>query len=282
MDALFRLSAFGDEIADDLEEQLRVLRDLRIAYLELRRAWGKNVLHLTDQEAQEARRLCDRYGIAVSAIGSPVGKSPLANPLDEELGNLQRIFQIARMFDVDRVRVFSFYPPESDEPAGSDRYVAEATARLQRMAQLAADAGIVLLLENERGIVGDTIARCRALLSGVDSPHLRFVWDPSNFVSVQEARSVERGWQDLGSYVAHVHVKDGVLEGGGVRVAGEGDGQIDLLLTRLRETGYQGFLALEPHLIVAGHSSGYSGPEGMARAAEALRRVMAQTGCVEA
>jgi hypothetical protein len=35
-------------------------------------------------------------------------------------------------------------------------------------------------------------------------------------------------------------------------------------------------------LIVAGHSSGYSGPEGMARAAEALRRVMAQTGCIEA
>jgi hypothetical protein len=38
---------------------------------------------------------------------------------------------------------------------------------------------------------------------------------------------------------------------------------------------------LEPHLAIAGHSSGFSGPEGMAYAVNALRRVMAETGCVE-
>jgi hypothetical protein len=51
---------------------------------------------------------------------------------------------------------------------------------------------------------------------------------------------------------------------------------------RLREAGYQGILALEPHLAIAGHSSGFSGPEGMAYAAQALRRLMAEVGCVEA
>ena len=40
-------------------------------------------------------------------------------------------------------------------------------------------------------------------------------------------------------------------------------------------------LALEPHLAIAGHSSGFSGPEGMAYAAQKLREVMAATGCVE-
>ena len=41
-------------------------------------------------------------------------------------------------------------------------------------------------------------------------------------------------------------------------------------------------LALEPHLAVAGHSSGFSGPEGMEVAVRALRRVMQEQGCREA
>ena len=53
------------------------------------------------------------------------------------------------------------------------------------------------------------------------------------------------------------------------------------LLSRLQAKGYQGILALEPHLAIAGHSSGFSGPEGMAYAAKKLREVMSATGCIE-
>ena len=63
--------------------------------------------------------------------------------------------------------------------------------------------------------------------------------------------------------------------------AGEGDGQFDLLLNNLAKAGYQGFLALEPHLAFAGHSSGFSGAEGMGRAATALRALMATVGIDE-
>ncbi len=45
MSATFRISAFGDEIAPDLDEQLTTLRSLAIGYLDLRGAWGKNVLY---------------------------------------------------------------------------------------------------------------------------------------------------------------------------------------------------------------------------------------------
>jgi hypothetical protein len=53
------------------------------------------------------------------------------------------------------------------------------------------------------------------------------------------------------------------------------------MLTRLKAMEYQGTLALEPHLQFAGHSRGYSGGEGMRVAVEALRKLMAQTGCQE-
>ena len=56
--------------------------------------------------------------------------------------------------------------------------------------------------------------------------------------------------------------------------AGEGDGQVPQLLRALRERGYRGFLTLEPHLVTAGASSGFSGPDGMRTAIRALRNLI--------
>lgn len=241
--ATFTLSAFGDEIADDLHEQLRLLRELHIGYLELRGAWGTNVLRMDDETVAKVRRVCDEYGIAVSCIGSPLGKSPLADPLEREITNLKRIFQVAEALATRRVRIFSFYPPDTRSNARYDEYVAEATTRLARLADLARSEGFALLLENEKEIVGDTPERCHAILSAVDSPYLRFAWDPANFVQVGVAQPMARGWTSLGPYVDHVHIKDALFADGSVRAAGEGDGQVGELLAALRDGGYQGFLA---------------------------------------
>ncbi|MCB0115709.1 MAG: TIM barrel protein [Caldilineaceae bacterium] len=281
MSATFKLSAFGDEIADDLAEQLRVLNQLNVGYLELRGAWGKNVLKLTDDEVARVGQMCADAGVTVSALGSPVGKSPLADPIENELGNLRRLIDIARALGTRTIRVFSFYPADISTNAHYDQHLDEAIAKLKALADLAAAEDMQLVLENEKDIVGDTVARCRAILAAVDSPSLRFAWDPANFVQVKEAKVTERGWPVLGEYVGYIHIKDALLNDGGVTAAGEGDGQVPELLTHLRDSGYQGFLALEPHLVVAGHSTGFSGTSGMTYAVEKLRQVMAATGCEE-
>lgn len=280
--AQFVLSAFGNEIAEGLKDQLRLLQELRIGYLELKEVWGKNVLYLDDDDVAVVRQTCAEYGVTVSCIGSPIGKSPIQDPVEKELANLARICQIGEAVGCRRIRVFSFYPPDTSSNAGYDAYLEEATSRLIQLTKLAERKGFTLMLENEKDIVGDTLARCHTLVSAVDSPHLRFLWDPANFVQVGEAQLTERGWPLLGDYVGYVHVKDAVLADGSVKPAGEGDGQVGELLVKLREGGYQGFLALEPHLAIAGHSSGFSGVSGMRRAVASLRELMAQHGCEEA
>ncbi|RME51629.1 MAG: sugar phosphate isomerase/epimerase, partial [Caldilineae bacterium] len=132
-------------------------------------------------------------------------------------------------------------------------------------------------LENEKGIVGDTLDRCVRLMNGLPSPAVVFLWDPANFVQVGEERVTERGWPLLGDRVGYVHIKDCTMDGR-LCAAGEGDGQVPELIQRLREKGYHGFLALEPHLALAGHSSGFSGPDGMAYAAKKLREVLGGNG----
>ena len=278
----WRISAFGDEVSDDLHEQLQILRALQIGYLELRGVWGKNVLHLNDDEVQQIVSACTAQGMAVSAIGSPVGKSLITQPLDRELQNLTRIFAIAEALGTRMVRVFSFYPPEASETPWSDEdLVEESIARLAAMTETATAAGMQLVLENESGIVGDTVTRCKRLLAAIPSANFGFAWDPANFVHVGEATAVDEGWADLGPRTRHVHIKDYRLATGEVLPAGEGDGQIDLLLPRLAAAGYDGFVALEPHLAFAGQSSGFSGADGMLRAATALRLMLANAGISE-
>jgi sugar phosphate isomerase/epimerase len=279
--AKFAISAFGDEIADDLSEQLRILRDLQIGALDLRAAWGKKLLQFDKDDINAVRNTCAEQGMAVSCIGSPIGKSPIVDPIEQELSNLLRIFRIGDAVGTRRVRVFSFYPRDRSTNAHYDQHVDEAVSRLTTLVSMAQRDGFTLLLENEKGIVGDTIQRCHAILSGLDSVHVRFLWDPANFVQVGEAKPTDDGWASLGPFVGYVHIKDAVSSDGSIRPAGEGDGQVGALLTKLRQAGYRGYLALEPHLAVAGHSGGFSGADGMERAVDALRKLMAQTGCVE-
>jgi sugar phosphate isomerase/epimerase len=271
----FTISAFGDEIAPALEDQLKVLNDLDIPQLDLRTAWGTNVLKMSDEQVARAKQLCDEHGVVVGCIGSPIGKSPLADPIENELDNLRRIMQIARALGTRAIRIFSFYPPDTSSNVHYDHHVAESGERLSKLTELAKIEDFDLLLENEKGVVGDTPERCEALMEFVNSPYLRLIWDPANFVQVGVAHQVERYWDLIGGDVGYVHIKDALLSDGTVKAAGEGDGQVKELLIKLRDTGWEGVLSLEPHLAVAGHSSGFSGVSGMTYAVKALRGLLA-------
>jgi sugar phosphate isomerase/epimerase len=279
--ATFTLSAFGDEIAPDLDEQLTTLNALDVGYLDLRGAWGTNVLRMDEDDLDRVNAVCEAHGVKVACLGSPIGKSPIEDPIDIELDNLRRIIEIGERVGCNRVRFFSFYPPDTSTNEHYDEYVDLSVARIAKLVDLAEEAGFTMLLENEKGIVTDTLARCEAVVKAVDSPHLRFLWDSANFIQVGEERVVERGWPMLSDYIGYVHIKDAVMSDGHVVAAGEGDGQLPELLSLLIEDGYQGFLSLEPHLKVAGHSTGFSGAEGMTYAVNALRKVMDEVGCNE-
>ena len=82
MTARFTLSAFGDETAEDVDEQLTVLNELDIRYLELRSAWGTNVLELTDARVGRLVGLCEAHSIAISCVGR---RLVLGDRTDDEL-----------------------------------------------------------------------------------------------------------------------------------------------------------------------------------------------------
>ena len=268
---IFTLSAFGDEIDADLATQLDVLAAEGVRHLELRGAWGKNVLDLDAAELQRARALLDERSFGVSAIGSPIGKSQLDHRREFEVGRLERAVRAADVLGTRLIRVFSFHLP-TPEP---ERYRDEVLARMRQLARRAEAEGVVLLHENEKGIYGDVPSRCAEIIAAANSPALRNAFDPANYVQCG-VRPMDEAWPLLADATTHIHIKDAVFADGSVRPAGEGDGQVPELLATLAERGYQGFVTLEPHLKIAGPSGGFSGAEGMRVAVRALRKLLAE------
>ena len=76
--------------------------------------------------------------------------------------------------------------------------------------------------------------------------HFKAVFDFANFV--QARQDTLEAYELLKPYIAYIHVKDARWEDGSVVPAGFGDGNVELILKRLKETGYGGYLSLEPHL----------------------------------
>ncbi len=278
---MIHLAAFADEISPDLDEQIAVLQDTGIRFVELRGVWDTNVLDLSDAQIATIHAAFDRAGLGVSAIGSPIGKVPVDADFGAHLHRFERALTLARAFGA-VVRLFSFYPPA--EAAAAATFAAEGWApfratvldRMREMTARARAANVVLVHENEKDIYGDTIARCVDLLTAIDDPHLRAVFDPANFIQCDQ-QPYPAAYDALQPWLRYVHVKD-ALPDGTVVAAGEGAADWPALLARLRADGYDGVFSLEPHLAAAGRLSGFSGPERFRHAARAFQALLQAMG----
>ena len=184
--ANFILSAFADEIDPNFEEQLKGLKKLDIPYVELRGVNGKSFTLLTDDEVLDVRDLLARYGIKVWSLGSPIGKIHTNDDFEAHKHLLTRIMDIGDMLDVKRIRMFSFYP---EAGISREEFEKKAFSMIGELLDMAEARGFVLCHENEKGIYGDTAARCAELLDAL--PALHAVYDPANFIQSDE-RSEER------------------------------------------------------------------------------------------
>jgi sugar phosphate isomerase/epimerase len=269
MSLMIRISAFADEISQDPVEQLDVLARHGIHHIEFRAIHGTNVLDLSESEHKAFRALLASHSFGLSAIASPIGKIRINEAFEPHLVKFEKALELAEFYDTPRVRLFSFYIP-SGEQAGDHR--AEVMSRMAELTRRAAARGVTLLLENEKGIFGDQADRVADILATVNSPSLRHAFDPANYVEV--GQPIDAAWASLRSYVVHFHVKDYDSKTERNVPAGAGDGLIPKLIQDAVNSGYEGFCVLEPHLVIAGQSSGFTGPERFGDAASALKQIL--------
>lgn len=264
--ATWTLSGFGDEIDDDPVVQIAVLQALGANHLEVRSAWGTNVVDLSEDQLAALAALLSARGMGVSAIASPIGKVDVSAPIDAELARLDAAINAARVLSTGFIRIFSFYRAAG---VAVEDVRDEVVSHLAALAARAEEAGVVLLHENEKDIYGDVPERVHEIITAVDSPALRVAWDNANFVQCG-VKPFTDGYALLRPYLVYLQVKDALADTGTVVPAGEGDGELDATVAALVEDGFTGFASLEPHLAETGQLGGFSGPAAFGRAARAF------------
>jgi sugar phosphate isomerase/epimerase len=271
---MWTLSGFADEIDPDLEEQCRVLDDLGIRYIEFRSAWDVNVLDLSDGQLDDVEKILAAHSIAVSSIGSPIGKINVEDDFDAHLVRMDRALQVAERLGAPYIRLFSFFLREDQRP---EDFRDEVIRRMRGLTERAAGHDVILLHENEKEIFGDVPDRVLDIVESVDSPQLKLAWDAANYVQCG-VRPFTDGYRRLRPHTVYIQVKDALLDGGKVVPAGEGDGEVRETIRALLADGYDGFFSMEPHLASANPLGGFTGADEFVRATKAFTDILRSEG----
>ncbi len=270
----WELSGFGDEIDDDPAIQIAVLQALGANHIEVRSAWGTNIVDLDADQLARLKSLLDGFGMKVSAIASPIGKVDVSLPVEHEVERLRRAANAAHVLNARYIRIFSFYYREG---VAVDSIRDDVMERMRALASVAEEEGVILLHENEKDIFGDVPDRVLDIIETVNSPALKVAWDPANFVQVG-VKPFDEGYAKLRPHLEYLQVKDALFSDGSVVPAGEGDGDVLRTVDALKEDGYVGFASLEPHLTGAFGLGGFSGPKAFGVAARAFAKVVKEAG----
>ena len=237
------VSCFADEIDPSVDRQTALMEELGIGWVEFRSGDGKGVADYTEEEAERLMRRLEEKKIRVSAVGSPIGKIGIGDDFEPHLEKLAHVMRLAKIWDTPYIRSFSFFIPEGEKP---ESFRDEVFRRMDRMVDLAARENLILLHENEKESYGDLAPRCLELMENFGGANLKATFDFANFV--QCGQDTLEAYEMLKEHIAYVHVKDALFDGGRVVPAGQGDGRVKEILTRLDAAGFSGFLSLEPHL----------------------------------
>lgn len=232
--------AFADEASPMIDGQIDAMKRNRLSGLEIRNVDEVNVSDITLEKAQEVKKKMDDNGLTIWSVGSPIGKIDIEkDSFEEHLDKLKRTLEITSVLGTKNIRVFSFYLPERKNPAD---YKNEVIDRLGRFCEAAADSGICLCHENEKGIYGDVPERCYEIFTSL--PEMKGIFDPANFV--QCGVDTMKAWELLHSYVKYLHIKDACLDGT-IVPAGQGAGNVASIMKLFYKQGGNVF-TLEPHL----------------------------------
>lgn len=274
-----KISGFADEIDMDLSKQIAVLKKLDISYVEMRGVNGKGLVEYSLEEVKEIKRQLSDAGIRLSSVGSPIGKIKITDDFLPHMELYKHTVEIAHEMEAPYIRMFSFFMPQDENYAP---YRGKVLSQVGQFVDYAKTSQITLLHENEKDIYGDMADRCLELMKEFYGDHFKAVFDFANFVQCKQ--DTLSAYEMLKPYIAYIHIKDALWSDASVVPAGHGDGNVKEILKMLKDSGYQGFLSLEPHLADfagfsaleqnAGEKKKLSGEEAFTMAHDALMKIL--------
>ena len=260
-------NTFPGETLDNL---IPMAKDFGIRYLEL---WGSNLepngkpavnfYAFSDKDLQKAKAQIEDAGLIVGCISSGLGLDTTMTSDPEAFSEeLVATVEAAAFFGAKVVNHYSdkIQPGKTPEIGRLHEYFDAALRRAEEL-------GIVLALENEAGDATGLPENMLDIVKAFDSPNFKTNFDATNYFHAS-CEAFPYAYELLREEIAYVHIKNGrlyrpggfcpdtkwfgtamTMEPGTIYYCEAKDGvvNIDGLLRRLSEDGYDWMCTLEPH-----------------------------------
>ncbi len=307
------LSGFADESSFDktIDQQFSAFAALGLNFLSLRFidvGHGiKNAMNLSESEVDGVVEKLNEYGLAISSLGSPLGKVKLLDvddstknsykPFDQYLeSEVNRACELANKLGTRLIRGFSFYHPKGTRP---QTHLPLAIDQIGAIASRCAESGLVFGLEVEANLVGQNGQILSEIHRAINCSNLVLIFDGGNLVTqgyssdeIFEQYQLMKpglGWIHIKDYrrppdfKKSDHVDEEALKHYVPAEFGDTDYRSILkdlvdflpeLTSKMSRLGVPGVFAdLEPHVRGGGQFGGFSGPDGFGVALRSFCRL---------
>ncbi len=267
------VSAFADEAADRLEDQIRVLKALGLKHLEARSIEGINIHDLPEDQFERMVEELGKAGIEVNCFGSTIANwgTPITTPFEQTLEVAKRALKRMQKLGTRMIRIMS-YAILLDEKgrALEDQQEEERFRRLRYLTSFFLDGGVTPVHENCANYGGMSIGHTLRMLEQV--PGLKLVFDTGNPPLTRDYSKpfpypMQSSWEFYKAVrpaIAYVHIKDSYWKEDTKEEVycwpGEGKGDVRRILVDLLQSGYDGGFSLEPHMQVVYHDPSVTAP----------------------
>ena len=246
---MFKLAIFTDEVSQDFEKAIKLAIEFGLDGVEIRSVWDKPPQNLTGDDIRRMKDILSQTDLKVCCIASPFYKCDIDSlkECDEHIEILRRCIELAKAFDCNLVRGFTFW--RKGELSSNWSRIIERYARPSGIVE---EEGIILGIENEASTFIGTGTELGAFLEALGNRRIKAIWDPANSLfTPQMENPYPIGYDRVRKHMVHVHVKDVAIDSktGQPDCVAMGEGLIDYAgqFKALRGDDYAGYASLETH-----------------------------------
>ena len=236
------LTGFADEVSSNIEDQIRVTKELGWNAIEARSIGELNIHDISDADFENVCKALLDNGIHINCFGSTIANwsKKISDPFEISLQEVERTISRMQRLNVKLVRIMSY-----SRCTGSEQYAEERFRRLKVICDKFLEAGITPLHENCMNYGGMSWMHTLELIDNISG--LRLVFDTGNPVISKDSSKTEDRKQDsleffkkIHEHVEHIHIKDAFLDGDKECFVfpGEGDAKIVDILKELKHMNY--------------------------------------------
>lgn len=265
----FSYTGFTDEAEKSLEGQISTLKEAGWSAIELRLLDGGNVCDQTEDQWKATFERLQEENIEIVGFGGQIGNwaRPITSDFQMDLDELRRVAPRMREAGTKFLRIMS-YPNPEENPLSNEDWKAETVRRLKELSTIAEGEGVILAHENCSGY-GAYAEGWLELAEAVDSPALQLILDTgNNSLHDNDNEATWEFYEKTKSHITHVHIKSAQPnpEGGDwITCHVDEDPVQRRILQDLKNSGYEGWLSIEPHIKAAIHAGQDVDDSGEAR-----------------